>query len=352
MLNLRLRSKIGNVHLPNVNGITTFSDFQQIVAEKTKIQPSNQKLVSGFPVKEVVCSPSTPISSVFKNGDMITVEERAAVQNVVVQTTEKLPSVDSSLSQKEQTQHQTKESPNKTITNNPTQTETKINHPSSVSNPTLNIQEPGFIKEEGVVNRRIIPDDNSCLFNAIAYVLEEKSSSKSNILRNIIADAVRKDSVTWSPAILGKPVNDYCRAITQPNTWGGAVELSIFAKYYQTEIAAFDVTTSRLNCFGEGNNYKQRVYLLYDGIHYDALAFSLGPELPKDLDITIFSPKDKAMELKFRDLITKEHKAGNYTNTAQFKLLCKQCNNIFVGESGATLHAKKTGHTNFEEAPK
>ena len=46
--------------------------------------------------------------------------------------------------------------------------------------------------------RRIIPADNSCLFNSIAYCLENKSKGLAFKLRKITADFVAKDKIKYN----------------------------------------------------------------------------------------------------------------------------------------------------------
>lgn len=55
-------------------------------------------------------------------------------------------------------------------------------------------------------------------------------------------------------------------AILGPNTWGGAIELSIFATQAKTEICSIDVQTGRIDRFGQGEGYDTRVLLIYSGI--------------------------------------------------------------------------------------
>jgi len=80
----------------------------------------------------------------------------------------------------------------------------------------------------------------------------------------------------------------------------GAIELSILSEYYGCEIAAYDIQTTRCDLYGQVSdlsspyvlvpnlliylsvlhpltqekNYSERAILIYDGLHYDALAVS------------------------------------------------------------------------------
>lgn len=47
-----------------------------------------------------------------------------------------------------------------------------------------------------------------------------------------------------------------------------------FFRYYCKEIAAYDIQTRRVDVYGEDQGYTERAFVLYDGLHYDALAQS------------------------------------------------------------------------------
>ncbi|PNX54947.1 ubiquitin thioesterase OTU1-like protein, partial [Trifolium pratense] len=87
----------------------------------------------------------------------------------------------------------------------------------------------------------------------------------------------------YSEAFLGKPNPEYCNWILDPEKWGGAIEHSILADYYGREIAAYDIQTTRCNLYGQEGNYSERVMLIYDGLHYDALAMSPVEVAPRIL---------------------------------------------------------------------
>lgn len=90
-------------------------------------------------------------------------------------------------------------------------------------------------------------------------------------MRQLIVTHVKADSETYNEAILGKPPAEYCQWILNPNSWGGAIELSILCKYYGIEIAVVDTINAIINRFGEDQNFPHRVLLIFDGIHYDPL---------------------------------------------------------------------------------
>lgn len=90
-------------------------------------------------------------------------------------------------------------------------------------------------------------------------------------MREVIAQHVSNDKDTFNEAILGKANQEYCDWIRKPDSWGGAIEVSILSSYYGIEIAVVDITNALINRFGEDKEFGMRVFLLFDGIHYDPL---------------------------------------------------------------------------------
>lgn len=221
--------------------------------------------------------------------------------------------------------------------------------------PTISFQsevakdEPSMTDPDGIVVRRVIDADNSCLFNSIGYVLRNHSRKEAPQLRQMVATAVREDPVTFTEAFLGKTPEDYIAFITNPKAWGGQIELLVFSQLFKTEIAAFDVIRDRVDIYGTEEDYKQRVFVIYDGIHYDALAFNFDESLPEETDVTTFAPKDQVVLDKARALCAEQHRKKAFTDTSSFSLRCMICQQGLVGASEAQEHAQKTGHTNFAE---
>ena len=60
--------------------------------------------------------------------------------------------------------------------------------------------------------------------------------------------------------------------IRDPEHWGGGIELAVLAEHYSTELGAVDCQTQRVDLFGQGLGFTERVLLIYDGVHYDLLA--------------------------------------------------------------------------------
>lgn len=203
-------------------------------------------------------------------------------------------------------------------------------------------------EEEPRMVIRCIADDNSCLFNAVAYVLASQPPYTSSQLRTIVAECILSNPARFNKIILEQSPEDYVQWILLENSWGGAIELGILAEWFDVQIASVDVQTGRIDLFGS-KDARERVYVMYSGIHYDALVLSPGPSLPSNCDITRFDPKDALAELEAKTLAGEARRRHQYTDLAHFTLRCSTCHKALIGEGDARKHAKDTGHTDFVE---
>lgn len=92
--------------------------------------------------------------------------------------------------------------------------------------------------------------------------------------------------------------------------------------------------------------------MLYDGLHYDALAVSPFPGAPEDMDATVFpvdGPRTREVMAAAGRLVAAAHDARQFTDTAAFTLRCGVCGAGLRGEREAVGHAKATGHADFSE---
>ena len=201
------------------------------------------------------------------------------------------------------------------------------------------------------VARRIVPDDNSCLFSSIAYCVRQGRMAAGE-MRSLVAQAVVSDPVQWSEAILGKEPSEYAAWILDSSKWGGAIELTILSQQLAVEISAFDVQTQRVDTYGEGNGYGKRILVVYDGIHYDALALAAYEGAPERLDETMFDVGDLELEQVMQaasSLVCRYHDLRQFTDTSKFLLRCGVCQLGLTGEAEAVKHAQATGHQSFTE---
>lgn len=84
---------------------------------------------------------------------------------------------------------------------------------------------------------------------------------------------------------------------------GGAIELTLFAANFHTEIIAFDPKALREDVYGDGEGYTKRAFVIYTGDHYDALAFQPATGAEQ----VVFSEKDQNAHARARDLIESLH---------------------------------------------
>jgi ubiquitin thioesterase OTU1 len=76
---------------------------------------------------------------------------------------------------------------------------------------------------------------------------------------------------------------------------------------------------------GQGKGYKQRVFLVYDGLHYDAFGLNPMPDGPEDFDTTVFSPNDDYVCRNALTIVRGLKEKHLYTDTGSFRLLCGDC---------------------------
>ena len=203
-----------------------------------------------------------------------------------------------------------------------------------------------------IMIKRVIPADNSCLFNSIAYAMENKSRNYAGYLRQIVATYIASEPEKYNEAYLDMNNEKYQKWILDEKNWGGAIEADILAKHYSTEICTVDINSLSINVFGGEQNFKRRIYLLYDGVHYDVMARNISEDMPEEMDVTIFKPLDNAAsdgaftlskELNYRV----HHRASELPSP---KIECGACTKRFGTQTDAQGHYQQTGHYNFSQA--
>ncbi|KZF18917.1 putative OTU-like cysteine protease [Xylona heveae TC161] len=205
----------------------------------------------------------------------------------------------------------------------------------------------------GTLVLRIMPDDNSCLFRAFGSSFLGSVDSMTE-LRSLIAQNIQAQPDLYSEAVLEQKPDDYCRWIQTEDAWGGGIELSILSSHFDIEICSIDVQTLRVDRFNEGRPL--RCILVYSGIHYDAIALSPSDPpyhrsyAPPDFDTKVFDSADSIILSTATELCRALQQKHYFTDTASFAVRCNVCGGTFVGEKGATEHAKRSGHQDFGEA--
>ncbi|XP_040578995.1 ubiquitin thioesterase Otu1 [Lepeophtheirus salmonis] len=200
-------------------------------------------------------------------------------------------------------------------------------------------------EEAGVIERKEVPADNSCLFTSVNYCLSGVVDiSKCELMRTVVVGVIQSQPQQYDAAILGKDPKDYIAWISSSDAWGGAIEAQILAEYFGMEIDVFDTQSGLLTRFGESYKPGQRALIIYDGIHYDPLYERIGSK-----EKTIFSIDDEEILEKGKSFVESEKKAKKFTDVAGFTLKCEDCGTKLVGQKDAQSHAKSTGHKRFGE---
>mmetsp|Transcript_12669 Transcript_12669/g.28451 ORF Transcript_12669/g.28451 Transcript_12669/m.28451 type:complete len:314 (-) Transcript_12669:42-983(-) len=306
-LAFRLRLSNGqNVTLENVPEDAKVADLQELIAEKLSLPASRQLLKVGFPAPQVLPQDATGklLSEVgLGRSGVILVEDALAARIAGLIQQHDVP-------------------------------------PAT----------PGAAVLE--VERHVVPSDNSCLFASVAYLLRGESAPEAKSpqeLRNIVAKQILADPERWdviTQVEANKAYREYSEWISQSTSWGGSVDLMVLAEELGVQLSAVDIKTLRTENYPYEGPYKHRAYLLYDGIHYDAV---VGRKDPGRNEVRIFDPSDDGTMSKVMALAEELQRKRQFTDTAGFTLQCQQCFALLTGEAEAQKHGNETGHFNFQE---
>lgn len=343
-MRLRVRSSSGNDIITLDNDSVDVAGLLRAIKDSQKLNSSPQNDVDsikqGFPPRLVdLTNYHLPLEKAgIKNGDLLLVSFRTTKDSGAKSDTNSgvTDAVSTSLS-----------------------TPTATTSPSEPSIPSV------FLSPEHLILRNI-PDDNSCMFNALAYCIYGPDSYKPHgtcpppKLRKIIAGALAADPLQYDELVLGRPIDKYIEWIQTKNAWGGAIELGILAKHFQIRINCIDIELGSIIRFQDESDEAPKpeysIYLVYLGVHYDVVALNKVLTLqhrPDDVcKFTIDSPLEQKVETGVYDLCKKLQTQNYTTNTTTFRVRCLECYKILVGETGASRHANETGHYLFGEVTK
>ncbi|GJN88610.1 hypothetical protein Rhopal_001576-T1 [Rhodotorula paludigena] len=341
---LRLRSPSGSSSV-SLDDSATLADLQAKVHELTAIATERQDRFPPRPL-DSAASPESLLSSLgLTSGDTVVVVEAAAPAPA--------PAASSSASVPQKRAASPAPAPAARPAPAAPPPATRPAAPASAASSA-----PQHVETDGgFLVLRQVPDDNSCLFRAIGLVLSPGETDAAASLRRVVAGAIQADPDTYSEVMLGRAPADYVATILKPSSWGGAIELAIFAAHFATEIWSVDVQTGRVDRFGEDAGFDTFVLLVYSGIHYDALTFSFSPPSPSttfpppnlDFDTTVFPKSQSDMLDAAQQLVAQLRAQHAYTDTATFTLKCGDCGRALRGEKEAREHAASSGHTSFTE---
>lgn len=203
-------------------------------------------------------------------------------------------------------------------------------------------------KDGYVMIRRVIDSDNSCLFNSIGFLMYGLKT-KAKFLRQVVHDEISSKPEEYQYHF-DKTIQEYLDWILLPTSWGGGTEIFILSKYFQVEICIINIETLNDVVYGENSGYTKRIYLLYSGIHYDAITRNLFDEMPEADDQRQFDIDDKYAYEGSLWVASELRKAKQYTNLKECALICQVCFKGMASSKDALAHATATTHQNFLES--
>jgi ubiquitin thioesterase OTU1 len=205
----------------------------------------------------------------------------------------------------------------------------------------------GSARPPASLSRQTVPADNTCLFTAVGYLVD-RSLERGGHWRAAVVSAIRADAqaLELSEAALGKSPDAYADYMSARSVWGGGIELSVLSILAGVELVAIEVRTGRPYVFGEGKGLARRGYLVFDGLHYDALHRAEH----SGTITTLFSASDGEASASASAFVAELKRAHAFTDLAGFTLRCGACAAGIRGEAEAVEHARENpGHTNFAE---
>lgn len=348
---VKLKSKKGQFIVNDLNESTTLAELKTRIAQVTQIKEPQLHVLVGFPPRPLNLTEEQQrnlIAAGINSGETLIVEERAAPMHDTA-TIEDDEALARRLQAEEDAEHlrHVSTSANGELSAIEIADQTNSESapmPVSASAPVEAGPNGDF---NGILLKKVVPADNSCLFTSIRFVLNGKVDNEgSEMMRHIIAQEVAADPQEYSDAVLGKSNAEYCSWIQKADSWGGAIEVSILSNYYGIEIDVVDIQNAIINRFGEDKNFGLRVFLLFDGIHYDPLYMETSQSTAP---ATIFPVEELGVYQQAEQLANEAKSSRQFTNVDKFNLRCLQCDLMLVGQTQAQQHAKATGHANFGE---
>ncbi len=173
------------------------------------------------------------------------------------------------------------------------------------------------------MGKECVKADGNCLFNCATLALEG-TVDKPQEMREIIASVMLSDPLTYSKEELGKDPNDYAAWITgSSSAWGGIPELKALSQFYECEFGVVVISDLEVLVFGKDRGYNKRVYVLYDGTHYNLISQS---KLQRS-----FSPTNEQAYQGALELAKICKKKGEAIDVSVFSLVCFDCQTPLVG---------------------
>ena len=194
--------------------------------------------------------------------------------------------------------------------------------------------------------RRFVDADNSCLYSSIGYQLNHKDFNEMTKYeyRQLLANHLEK--MELDSVMLGMSKEEYINNVLDVTSWGGGTDIRFFCDMFQMQISVINIQTNSISTFGEDKPYPQRIYLIYNGIHYDPLVMAMTHD-NKD-DKTIFASDDDETAIAFQNYAKTFRDKGEFVDLSKMNTLeCDSCKQKFTTQDDAQSHALNYNHWNF-----
>eukprot|EP00124_Ichthyophonus_hoferi_P004682 Ihof_evm2s547 gene=Ihof_evmTU2s547 len=294
---IKIKTSSSNHIVKDLTGDSTVNELGVCIHTLTDIAPDRQYVKYGYPLKELsLVDPTATLSSLrLRSGETLIVNIKTS-QPLQVNDSTPMANVEMSKDQSEPiTRPIGQQDANNVI---------KATKYKTVNNSVLE-QCPKKLMD-GLIVRRPVAADNSCLFSSLSLVLLQDRTGASK-MRQLVAQIIHENPIQYE-GVLEKAPAEYCWWILQKDHWGGAVDIHILSQHYQTEIVVFDSQTLRIDQFGKDGGHKQRVMLIYDGIHYDPLVWTPYEGASNEVDTTIFDTSDNTIMAAALEVAKQAHK--------------------------------------------
>jgi hypothetical protein len=144
------------------------------------------------------------------------------------------------------------------------------------------------------MQRQRIAPDGSCLFSSIDFLTSNGvlNADAPEKLREFCASTILGDGEKFSKVYLDKEPSDYAAFIRSPHEYGGEIEILILSQLKQVIICVVSLESLTVLNYSpetfEPPSPRKRIYILYNGQHYDAIVSTEGACTFNDEDAHTF----------------------------------------------------------------
>jgi ubiquitin thioesterase OTU1 len=116
-----------------------------------------------------------------------------------------------------------------------------------------------------------IPNDNSCLFTAVDYLIHgEHRPHAANELRELCVEYIISNPERFNSLYLGQEPSEYCSWLLLDTSWGGEIEINILSEIKNVCICVIPLENLRPLRYSPPLP-REVIFLIYTGQHYDAI---------------------------------------------------------------------------------